>query len=101
MATDPTPDPTRWWLLWLFSAVVLPVACGWLCPLLDNWLSMDVVTALLILLCLAVLCVWLLCFASVKAIAPRKDELLTMLIIGGIVLQFSSSFYGCIAGIPH
>jgi hypothetical protein len=50
MTNDPTPDPTRWWLLWLFSTFVLPVASGWLCPLLDNWLSMDVVTALLVLL---------------------------------------------------
>ncbi len=101
MANDPTPDPTRWWLLWLFSTVVLPVLSGWLCILLDNWLSIDVTMVLLVLLFMAVLCVWLLCFASVKAIAPRKGALLALLIIGGNLLQFCSGFFGCLAGIPH
>ncbi|MEQ1750100.1 MAG: hypothetical protein ABL974_11795 [Prosthecobacter sp.] len=101
MANDPTPDPTRWWLLWLFSTVVLPVLSGWLCILLDNWLSIDVTMVLLVLLFMAVLCVWLLCFASIKAIAPRKGALLALLIIGGLALQISTGIVGCLVGIPH
>jgi heme A synthase len=101
MANDMTPNPTRWWLLWLFATIVLPVASGWLCILLDNWLPIDVITALLILLFVAVLSVWLLCLASIKATAPRKGALLALLIIGGLALQISTGIVGCLVGIPH
>lgn len=101
MANDSTPDHTRWWLLWLFATIVLPVLSGWLCILIDNWLPIDVMMVLLILLFMSVLCVWLLCFASVKAIAPRKGALLALLIIGGLVLQISTGMVGCLVGVPH
>lgn len=105
MANDPTPDHTRWWLLWLFSTVVLPVvlpvASFWTCMLLHNRLPIDGMTVLLILLCMAVLCVWLLCFASVKAITPRRGALLAVIIIGGLLLQISSVAFGCLVGIGH
>ena len=87
---------TNWWLLWLFSTVVLPVASGRICICLGKWLSVDGEIILLTLLLMAVLCVWLLCFASKKAIAPRRGALLDLLIIGGIMLQLSAGSFGCL-----
>jgi heme A synthase len=101
MANNPTPDHTRWWLLWLFSTVVLPVLSGRLCIFLGNWLSVDGGIILLALLLTAVLCVWLLCFVSKKAIAPRKGALLDLLIYGGIVLQLGTGVIGCLVPIGH
>ena len=89
MTNDPTPDPSRWWLLWLLSTVVVSGIAGSFCIQSDK----VPVTALVIML--ANLFVQGIASSN---ITDSKGEQPTFLLFGGGWLLSAASFsVGCLS----
>ena len=96
MTNDPTPDPTRWWLLWLLSTVVLPPLSGWgVMQLLKHQHVFYFMLAPILLIS----SLWLLIIDTKKICSAESSAMLAAAIIGGLVLQVSTGFFGCLASL--
>lgn len=86
MANDSIPDHTDWWLLWLFSTIVLPAASLWLCVKMKSFNSLYL---------LVPLGLWLMVESSKRATSSKNEIVPSLLIVGGLLMQLFSGYWGC------
>jgi hypothetical protein len=101
MQDEPKSTATGWWSAWIVSTTVLPALCGYGTILAGTKLNENFPSLMLLSLILSICCFSLMCLSSQRAIAPKKGVLLFMILLGGIILQISTGFFGCLAGLEH